>query len=101
MSKVIINPSVAVELEINPVHHSENVPIIFTAEENWQTPISIKLWNSHAKNNELNAPSLTIVDNVMTMTISPITQSLDNGDYYFEMFTPTRVLFKGTIKVVK
>lgn len=101
MSKVIINPSVAVELEINPVYHSEVVPIVFTAEENWQLPISVKMWNSHQKNTELIAPALLIVDKVMTLTISPQLQSIDEGTYYFEVFTTNRVLFKGTIKVVK
>ena len=101
MSKVIINPSIARDLEINPVYYSENVPIIFKAQQDWQTDISIKMWDSQHKNKQVSSPNLLVIDKIMTMEINPSSQSIMPGEYYFEIATPSRVFFKGIIKIIK
>ncbi len=102
MSKTFeINPSVATTVNINPIIvGEENVPIIFTFDEEIEDEFEVNFWNSFQKNDEVTAIGELIVENaMMTLELTPT----DSGIVYYEIMniTSNRVYFKGNITVLK
>jgi hypothetical protein len=104
MQKVTINPSIAVELNIDAIGQKEIVPIYFTAEQDWVGTYKFELWNSDKKNTEISIPTTPIeIDaKVMTLTIKPENQEIPVGNHYFEItkIEDKRVVFKGNLHIV-
>lgn len=104
MTKIILNPSIATELDINYIGKNERVPIKFTADENWTGEFDIKIYNSIAKNSVITpALALTVTEKIMTLIIDPTAQSIAIGSHYYEISSTSakRVLFKGSLNITK
>ena len=101
MSKIFeINPSVATTVNINPIIvGEENVPIIFTFDEEITDEYEVKFWNSSKKNAEVDTiGEMQVDDNKLTLELTPTKE----GTFYYEIINKTqlRVYFKGTIEIL-
>lgn len=104
MKTVTINPSVAAIVNIDGIGLNENVPIYLTAPVAWIGSFSFQLFNSDKKNNQIDITEVLSIDNnVMTITISPISLSIPAGSYYYEIINidEKRILFKGSLNIIK
>ena len=104
MQKVIIDPSIAVEVNINPVSYNEDLNVYFKASENWTGSFECKIYNSYQKNSEKKvANPLVIVGDLMTFRIAPSVQGLDAGTYYYEIWQveTKRIYFKGQLNITR
>lgn len=102
--KVVIDPSIAVVVDINSVAFSENVNIYFNATANWIGTFEFKVWNSYQKNTAFAVNgAITIVTNLMTLNINPTVQNLPADKYYYEISSETtkRIIFKGELTITK
>jgi hypothetical protein len=104
--RVTINPSIAAEVNINPIGEKEIVPIYFTASENWVGTYDFCLWNSDKKNTKTTLPGanpIVIVEKLMTLTIDPTAQAIIANEYYYEItkVEDKRVVFKGALNIIK
>ena len=102
MDKIVnINPSVATTVNISPIIvGEENVPIIFTFDEEIEDEFEVQFWNSFQKNDEVTAIGALAVENaIITLELTPTT----SGIFYYEIMniTSNRVYFKGNITVLK
>lgn len=101
---ITIDPSIAVELDIDRVAHSERVTMWFTADANWTGTFALSVYNSEAKNTvQTLDDALTVVDNVMTWVIDPVEQSLSVRTHYYEIVETQskRIIFRGQLKITK
>lgn len=104
MKKVVIDPSIAVVVDINSISFSEDVNIYFNATANWNGTFDFKVWNSYQKNTAFPVSgAITIVDNLLTLKINPSVQNLSPDKYYYEIYSvdTKRVLFKGELTITK
>jgi hypothetical protein len=104
MEKIIINPSIAAEIDISPIAYSEKVKLFFSSDENWVGDFDFRIWNSNQKNTETEvSTSLSVVAKIMTLTIEPIVQVLPPKEYWYEIssLSTKRLLFKGKLNIVK
>ena len=104
MKKVVIDPSIAVVVDINSVAHSENVNIYFNATANWIGAFDFKVWNSYQKNTAFAVHgAITIVATLMTVQIDPSNQNLVADKYYYEISSvdTNRIIFKGELTITK
>jgi hypothetical protein len=104
MNKIIINPSIAVEIDISPISFDEKVKLFFTSDENWVGDFDFRVWNSNQKNTEIEvSSSLLVVAKIMTLAIEPIVQVLPPKEYWYEIssLSTKRLLFKGKLNIVK
>ena len=96
-----INPSVATTVNISPIIvGEENVPIVFTFEEEITDEFEVTVWNSNQKNEAIeDIAELTVADAVMTLELTPTKA----GTFYYEIMniTSNRVYFKGNITILK
>jgi hypothetical protein len=104
MKKVVIDPSIAVVVDINSIAFYENVNIYFNATLNWIGSFDFKVWNSYQKNTffAVNG-AITIVDTLMILKIDPSNQNLVAQNYYYEIMSvdTSRIIFKGDLIIVK
>ena len=103
-SKITINPSVAVELDIGSISLEERVSIRFIADSEWTGEFELLVYNSIAKNSVIKPNnSLTIVGQLMTLIIDPLAQELADRVYYYEIIEKRskRIIFKGNLKIIK
>lgn len=104
MKKITIDPSVAVELDIDSVAYNERVELKFTSDSDWTGIFDYAVYNSVAKNT-VNKPlaALTIAGKVMTLVIEPATQAIEAGSHYYELLSVStkRVIFKGNLIITK
>lgn len=104
MKKVVIDPSIAVVVDINSIAFSENVNIYFNATANWIGAFDFKVWNSYQKNTAFAVNgAITIVDTLMTLNIDPGNQNLVADKYYYEISSidTNRIIFKGELTITK
>jgi hypothetical protein len=104
MQKITINPSIAVELDIDSIAHSEKVEINFSADVNWTGTYEVTIYNSQAKNTEVKPTgAIKMVDKVMTWTIEPKTQGIEPEPKYYEIVETQskRLVFKGKLVITK
>lgn len=104
MKKISIDPSIAIELDIDRVAHSERVAIRFVADANWTGTFEFVVYNSSAKNSYIKpANALTVVDNVLTLILEPIEQGISAGQHYHEIVETQskRIIFRGNLKITK
>jgi hypothetical protein len=102
---IIIDPSIATIVDIDPVGFSEETPIYFTLDGDddyvgvWQWTV----FNSAKKNSKQVIDALTIVGNKMTLLIKPTADSIAVGEQYHEISRTDikRVLYKGRLNIVK
>lgn len=104
MQKIIIDPSIAVVLDIKPLGKSERRPIIFTADEPWPGDYELKVWNSDKKNTsfEIPAADLEVDGNVITWWIDATAQSLVPRTYYAEIFSSEfkSIIYKANFEIL-
>lgn len=100
MKIITINPSIAATVNISPIIvGEENVPIIFTFDEEITDEYQFKFWNSSKKNAEVDTiGELQVDDDKLTLTLSPTKE----GTFYYEIINKTklRVYFKGIIEIL-
>lgn len=104
MKKVVIDPSIAVVVDINSVAFAEIVNIYFNATANWIGAFNFKVWNSYQKNTAFAVNgAITIVDTLMTLNIDPGNQNLVADKYYYEISSveTNRIIFKGELTITK
>ncbi len=104
MNKITINPSIAVELDIESISRVERVDIIFTADTFWTGTYEVTIYNSPSKNSIIKPMSaLNVVDKVITWTIDPVSNKIEVGVHYYEIVESQakRVMFKGKLVIVK
>lgn len=104
MKKISIDPSIAVDLDIDRVAHSERVEIRFVADANWTGAFEFIVYNSSAKNSHIKpANALAVVDNIMTLVIEPIEQGISAGQHYHEIVETQskRIIFRGKLQITK
>lgn len=104
MEKIIINPSIAVEMDILPIAFDERVSLFFTSDEDWVGGFDFRVWNSFQKNTEIEvSTSLGVAGKVLTLIIEPVAQSLPPQDYWYEIWSlgARRLLFKGKLGITK
>ena len=104
MKKVVIDPSIAVVVDINSIAFAEIVNIYFNATANWTGFFGFKVWNSFQKNTEIAVNgAITIVGTLMTLQIDPCNQNLPPHKYYYEILSldTNRILFKGELTITK
>lgn len=106
MNKITINPSIASIVNIEGINKAEKVPVYFTASENWAGDYELKVYNSEAKNNEITNignDALTVVGELMILTINAVEQQIAADAYYYEItsLTNKRVIFKGKLIINK
>ena len=96
-----INPSVAATVNINPIIvGEENVPIIFTFDEEITDEFEVTFWDSSQKNEVIEGiGGITVTDSIMTLELTPA----KSGIVYYEVMnlTTNRVYFKGNITILK
>ena len=101
---ITIDPSIAVELDIDRVAHSERVAVRFTADADWTGTFALSVYNSEAKNTvQALEDALTVVGKVMTWIIEPLAQSLSVRTHYYEIVETQskRIIFRGQLKITK
>ena len=101
---ITIDPSIAVELDIDRVAHSERVAIRFNADADWTGTFELVVYNSAAKNSFVKpADALTVVGRVMTWIIEPLAQSLSDRTHFYEIVETQskRIIFRGQLKITK
>lgn len=103
--KITLNPSIAACVNINGIGLNEIVPIYFTAESNWTGNFSFNIWYSSDKTNQIQITNsaITIFENRLTLTISPLEQKIPSGKFYFEINDDQtrRVIIKGDLIILK
>lgn len=103
MNKITINPSIAVELDIDSISRVERVEIIFTADASWSGAYEVTIYNSPSKNTSISPMSvLNAVDKVIIWTIEPVSNNIEVGVHYYEIVESQakRVMFKGKLVIV-
>jgi hypothetical protein len=107
MQKLVIDPSIAAELDIKPVSYVDKTPLYFEIEgtEKWTGQFELKLWNSSKKNVQFpitGTNPITHQDKMMTWIIHPSNQGLAVGTYYFEIFSEEfeRIIYKGILPII-
>lgn len=103
MKKLVIDPSIAVVLDIDRVGFMERVAVRFVADENWVGAFAVRIYNSAAKNTVVAPEALVIEEKTMTWTIFPTEQNLEAGLHYYEIesVSQKRILFRGNLKIAK
>lgn len=104
MQKIIINPSIAVELDIGPISVSERVTIRFNADADWTGDFELLIFNSIAKNLKIKPDNALVVnDKVMTLIVDPTAQGLADKTHFFEIVEKRakRIVFKGNLNITK
>jgi hypothetical protein len=104
MQKITIDPSIAVELNVDSLSVDELVKIVFEGSANWTGNYQVKIYNSSAKNTVITpSDALTVAGKVMTWTIQPKEQGLSDNNYYYELSETEskRVVFKGALVIKK
>lgn len=104
MKKVVIDPSIAVVVDINSIAFAEIVNIYFNATANWIGDFHFKVWNSYQKNTAFTINgAITIVNTLMTLNINPTVQNLPADKYYYEILSvdTNRIIFKGELTITK
>jgi hypothetical protein len=102
--QITIDPSIAVELDIDRVAHSEHVEIRFNADADWTGTFELIVYNSAAKNSFVKpANALTVAAKVMTWVIEPLAQGLTDRLHYYEIVETQskRIIFRGQLKITK
>jgi hypothetical protein len=104
MTKLTIDPSIAVELDIDSLSLDERVEILFDAEADWIGNYEVKIYNSNAKN-AMVSPSASLLINAKSMKwiIEPNQQNLSANTHYYEIYEAQtkRVIFKGKLVITK
>lgn len=102
--QITIDPSIAVELDIDRVAHSERVAIRFNADAEWTGTFELVVYNSAAKNSFVKpANALAVVAKVMTWVIEPLAQGLSDRTHFYEIVETQakRIIFRGQLKISK
>lgn len=102
-NRVSVNPSIASIVDIDNIGINEIVPIYFTAENDWLGDFSFTIFNTEAKNDAKIVDAIAVAAKVITLTISPVVQTIVAGKYYYEIFSEDldRIVFKGSLKIEK
>lgn len=103
-NKITIDPSIAVELDIDSISRVEKVDIIFTADASWSGTYQVTIYNSPSKNTIIRPMGvLNAVDKVINWTIDPVSNNIEVGVHYYEIVESQakRVMFKGKLVIVK
>jgi hypothetical protein len=105
MSKTInLDPTIATTANIGPIGYDETIDFLFKCSEDWADEFEFVVYNSTAKNTEIKpAGALSVVDDLMTLSMKAPTQGIEVGTHYYEIFnlTKKRVYFKGSLNIVK
>ena len=105
MKKVVIDPSIAAVVDINPVFFNEDLNIYFQANEPLSGMYEVKMFNSFQKNTVkvIAINPLTVMGNLMTLRLAPRIQGIGVDSLYYEIWhvTSNRLYFKGNITIVK
>ena len=100
---VQLDPSIAIELDIDSIGLKEKVTLRFSADANWTDTYEVLVYNSEAKNTVLQPEGLLVTDKVMTWTIEPEAQGIAPRTHFYEIVaTQTkRILFRGKLQITK
>ena len=101
---ITIDPSIAVELDIDRVAHSERVAMRFNADADWTGTFELIVYNSAAKNSFVKPEgALTVVGKLMTWVIEPLAQGLSDRTHFYEIVETQakRIVFRGQLKITK
>jgi tRNA(Leu) C34 or U34 (ribose-2'-O)-methylase TrmL len=105
MSKIInLDPSIARIVNINPVGFNETRRVFFRASANFVGDFEFVVYDSSAKKTTLKPTgALAVVNDLMTLTLSPSSQGIAIQANYYEIFEKDSksVIFKGLLNIVK
>jgi hypothetical protein len=104
MKKIIIDPSIAVDLDIDRVSLNERVFIRFIADANWTGIFELVIYNSSAKNSLIKPlDALIVLEEVMTWVIEPSKQGINAGVHFYEIVEThsKRIIFRGKLNITK
>lgn len=103
MSRVLLNPSIAANVDIDAVWKNEVKTIRFTAPEAFVGNFTFKIWNSEKKNTEFETTNgtLEVSGNQLILKIDPSAWSLKADDYYSEIYSETQksIIIKGKLVI--
>jgi hypothetical protein len=104
LKKIILDPSIAQVLDIDPIAYNERVNVYFNADEKWTGDFEFVVYNSAQKNRFIKPTNaLAVVAKRMTLVIEPLAQSLEPNSHYYEIvsISAKRVIFKGLLNIIK